>query len=64
MNTLKRRQIVKGQMIDVSIAKTAINKSRRQRAEAALKLRKVMAANQSATLMKAETVSLPRLAIG
>jgi hypothetical protein len=47
MNSLKRRQIIRGQMIDVSIAKTPINKSRRQRVEAAMNLRKVMAASQS-----------------
>lgn len=40
MNTLERRQIVKGQIIDIAIAKTPISKSRRQRAEAAKKLRK------------------------
>lgn len=63
MNTFERRQIVKGHVIDVSIAKTAINKSRRERAEAARKLRKIMAASRFASI-QAETVSYPRHAIG
>ena len=44
MNTLERRRIVRGQVIDVSIAKAAINKSRRQRVDATKKLRNAMAA--------------------
>jgi len=60
MNTLDRRQIVRSQVIDVSIAKAAINKSRRQRAEATRKLRKAMAASHFASTIKAETVSYPR----
>ena len=31
MNALERRRIVKGQVVDVAIAKVAINKSRRER---------------------------------
>ncbi len=64
MNSLKRRQIIRGQMIDVSIAKTPINKSRRQRVEAAMNLRKVMIASQSVASLKSETVSCPRFAVG
>lgn len=63
MNTLERRQIVKSHVIDVSIAKTAINKSRRERAEAARKLRKVMAASRFEST-KSDTVSYPRQAAG
>lgn len=63
MNTLERRQLVRGHVIDVSIAKTAINKSRRERAEAARKLRKVMAASRFES-MKSDTVSYPRHAAG
>jgi hypothetical protein len=64
MNTLERRRIVRGNVIDVSIAKTAINKSRRQRVEAAKKLHKAMVANHFASSNKAETVSYPRHAAG
>ena len=64
MNSLKRRQIIRGQMIDVAIAKTAVNKSRRQRVEAAVNLRKVMTASQSVASLKSETVSCPRFAVG
>ena len=44
MNTFERRRLVKGQVIDVKVAKAAVNASRRQRAEAAKALRKAMAA--------------------
>jgi hypothetical protein len=57
MNTLQRRQIAKSQVIDLSIAKAAINKSRRQRAEAAKNLRKSMAAGHYARMM--DTISYP-----
>jgi hypothetical protein len=57
MNTLERRQIVRGQVIDVVVAKAAINKSRRERSEAAKKLRKAMAASRSS--LKQETISYP-----
>lgn len=50
MNTLERRRLVKAQVIDVKVAKTAVNTSRRQRAEAAKVLRKDMAARHYATL--------------
>jgi hypothetical protein len=59
MNTLERRQIVRGQVIDVSVAKAAINKSRRERVEAAKKLRKAMAASHFASMQR-ETISYPR----
>jgi hypothetical protein len=59
MNTLERRQIIRGQVIDVAIAKAAINKSRRQRADAAKSLRKQMAASRAASI-QAETVSYPQ----
>jgi hypothetical protein len=61
MNTLKRRQLVRGQVIDVAIAKAAINKSRRERAEAAKLLRKAMAKNQFST-RRIDLISYPRQA--
>jgi hypothetical protein len=64
MNTFERRRIVKAQVVDVAIAKTAVNKSRRQSAEAARKLRKAMAANHFASSVQSETVSYPRQALG
>lgn len=64
MNTLERRRIVRSHVIDVSIAKVAINKSRRQRADAAKKLRKAMAASHFASTIQSETVSYPRHATG
>jgi hypothetical protein len=62
MNTIERRQIVKGRVIDVVVAKTAVNESRRERAEAAKKLRKALAANRFATI-KPDTISYPRHAV-
>jgi hypothetical protein len=59
MNTLERRQIVRGQIVDMAVAKTAINKSRRERDDAAKKLRKALAASRYAKL-KVETISYPR----
>jgi hypothetical protein len=44
MNTLERRRLVKAQVIDVKVAKTAVNASKLQRAEAVKVLRKRMAA--------------------
>jgi hypothetical protein len=44
MNSLERRRLVKGQVIDVKVAKAAVCASKRQRAEAAKSLRKAMAA--------------------
>jgi hypothetical protein len=57
MNTMQRRQIAKGQVIDISIAKAAIHKSLRQRSEAAKNLRKAMAAGRFAS--NADTVAYP-----
>lgn len=48
MNTQERRQFVRAQVIDVAVAKAAINKSRRERAAAAKDLRKAMSKNQFA----------------
>ncbi|HET9395249.1 MAG TPA: hypothetical protein VFO36_04270 [Nitrospiraceae bacterium] len=59
MNTLERRQIARGQVIDLVVAKTAINKSRREQAEAAKKLRKALAASRYAKL-RVDTISYPR----
>ena len=58
MNTLERRQIVRGQVIDLAVAKTSINKSRRERADAAKKLRKALAASRYAKL-RVDTISYP-----
>lgn len=44
MNTFERRRLVKAQVIDVKVAKAAVNASKRQRVEAAKALRKDMAA--------------------
>ena len=59
MNTLERRQIVRGQIIDLAVAKTSINKSRRERADATKKLRKALAASRYAK-MRVDTISYPR----
>lgn len=56
MNIIERRQFVRDQVIDTMIAKTAINKSRRERAEASRKLRKTMMLSRAATAPR-ETVS-------
>jgi hypothetical protein len=63
MNNIERRQLIKGRVIDVSVAKTAINESRRRRADAAKKLRKELAAAQSSKKPR-EVVSYPRHAVG
>ncbi len=44
MNTFERRRLIKAQVVDVKIAKAAVNASKRQRAEATKVLRKDMAA--------------------
>ena len=59
MNTLERRQIARGQVIDLVVAKTEINKSCRERADAAKKLRKALAASRYAKL-RVDTISYPR----
>ena len=61
MNTLDRRQIVRGHVIDVVVAKAAVHESRRQRAEATKKLRKAMAASRFKAI-EADTISYPRQA--
>jgi len=63
MNIFERRQLVRGHVIDVTVAKAAVNESRRQRAEAAKKLRKALAAKQAAASQR-ETISYPRHAVG
>ena len=63
MNNVERRQLVKARVIDVSVAKTTINESRRRRNEAAKKLRKELAALQSSH-NAADVVSHPRHATG
>ncbi|MFL6547346.1 MAG: hypothetical protein ACJ8OJ_01555 [Povalibacter sp.] len=64
MNTLERRRIAKAQVIDVEIAKAAINKSRRDRAEAAKQLRKAMATKHVVEAIKSETIGYPKQAVG
>jgi hypothetical protein len=63
MNTLQRREIVKRHIIDVEVAKAAIGQSRRERKEAAKKLRKAMAANRYDN-RHVDTISYPRQALG
>jgi hypothetical protein len=63
MNNIERRQLIKARVVDVSIAKTAINESRRRRSDAAKKLRKELAAAQSSR-KPAEVVSYSRNAVG
>ena len=59
MNTLERRQLVKARVIDVKVAKAAVNESRRQRSEAAKALLKdLAAARYAATQGEAEGHSL------
>jgi hypothetical protein len=59
MNNIERRQLVKARVIDVSVARTAINESRRRRSDAAKKLRKELAAAQSSRKAR-EVISYPR----
>jgi hypothetical protein len=63
MNTFERRRLIRGRVIDVNVAKAAINESRRQRVDAATKLRKALAAKQAAS-RQPETISYPRQAAG
>jgi hypothetical protein len=56
MKSLERRQLVRANVIDASIARAAVNKSRRERAEAAERLRKDFAAKKFAT-RSSETIS-------
>jgi len=59
MNTLERRRLIRGQVVDVAIAKAAINKSRRQRLEATKALQKQLAASRAASL-QIDTISYPQ----
>ena len=63
MNNVERRQLVIARVIDVAVAKTAVNESRRRRSEAAKKLGKELAAAQSSRKPR-EVVSYPRHAVG
>ncbi len=63
MNNVARRQLVKARVIDVSVAKTTVNESRRRRNEAAMKLRKELAALQFSN-RAADVVSYSRHALG
>jgi hypothetical protein len=63
MNTLERRQLVKARIVDVKVAKTAVNESRRERAVAAKDLRKALAATRYASAQR-DTVSYPQRAAG
>jgi hypothetical protein len=63
MNTLERRRLVKARVIDVKVAKAAVNESRRQRAEAAKALAKDLAAHSYAAAQR-DTVSHPLRAAG
>lgn len=62
MNTLERRQIIKGHLIDAVVAKAAVNQSRRKRKEAAKKLHKELAASRYASTQP-DTISYPRHSI-
>ena len=59
MNTQERRQLVRSQVIDVAVAKAAINKSRRERAKAAKDLRKALAQTQYAS-RRSDSISYPQ----
>jgi hypothetical protein len=59
MNIIERRQLIRGRVIDLSVAKAEINRSKRERAEAARLLRKALVANRAASVPP-ETVSYPR----
>jgi hypothetical protein len=59
MNIIQRRQLIKGRVIDLSVAKAAITRSRRERAEAARQLRKALIAKRR-TSVAPETISYPR----
>jgi hypothetical protein len=59
MNALERRRLVRGQIIDVTVAKAGINKSRGRRIEAANSLQKQMTASQ-ASARQPETISYPQ----
>ncbi len=64
MNTLERRRIARAQVIDAAVAKAAIDKSLRQRVDAAQVLRKTLGASAAARKAKSELVSYPHSAAG
>jgi hypothetical protein len=59
MNIIERRQIIKGRVIDLAVAKAELSRSRRERAESARLLRKALASKRAASVPP-ETVSYPR----
>lgn len=59
MNTQERRRFVRAQIVDVAVAKAAVNKSRRERAAATKDLHKAMTKNQFAH-RKLDSVSYPQ----
>jgi hypothetical protein len=59
MNTQERRRLVRAQIVDVTVAKAAINKSRRERAAAATDLRKSLTKNQFAH-REPDSISYPQ----
>jgi hypothetical protein len=58
MNIVQRRQLIKGHVIDASVAKTPVSHSRRQRTDAARTLRKAFAASRAAN-RKPDTIAYP-----
>jgi hypothetical protein len=58
MNIVQRRQLIKGHVIDAAVAKTAVSRSKRQRADAARTLRKAFAASRAAAI-KLDTIAYP-----
>jgi len=59
MNTLERRRMIKERMVDVAVAKTEMNESRRRQREAARRLQKSMVANRYAA-RSVDTISYPQ----
>lgn len=55
MNTLDRRLLIKHRVIDAVVVKAAYNQSRRERMDAARKLRKALAAKRYAVKRDAAT---------
>ena len=63
MNNFERRQLIKARIVDVAVAKTTINESRRRRADATKKLRKDLEVARSSG-KPVEVISYPRRAAG
>ena len=63
MNNMERRQLARANVIDASIARTAVNESRRHRKEAAVRLRKDMAA-KSFSSRSIDTIAYPFKEVG